>query len=907
MVDVHMPDGSVLRLPDTKPRDQVRDMIATKFPGMAQQSGTQQRTYTIQAPDGRKITIRANDEATALRGAQEWVEANPAAGMSGSLPDYGPVSINIGNQQVKVDRRFLSLSPDEQNQTVEEIAGQIGIQPGESVFVKTPDGIAVFPAGTSTEVMERALQEAYRPTAGGASELARLEEGIRRAHAAGDAENVRILGQAYREMQGNRPGNAPPSPAYDSALAAASEASRKFTKQVGGERRFEIKTPDGRTYEVAGAADEQSALAALQAHLGNGASRASSPDLMGATAATLSGIVNGIPVIGPMAQNASDALVGAGAALSGGDYGQTVQNLRDRRQAFAEANPVANIAGNLVGGIGAYGALAKTASGAHALGLGPGMGMGARIGNSAASGAAITAADTYFKGGAPEEVLSSAVYGGAIGAVTPPLATAIGTAARAVGNKIAPTWAAATRPADEAARRTGLAVIRDRQANPSSVLNSADEEVARQAGVPLMNVDRGGETTRALARSVANQNPEAREIIRKAADDRFESQGLRAIDFIKRIGVDDLAYQQSIRDTAKFANAPRYRAAFEAPQAQAVWSPQIRQLMQSPMFRSAVNMAESRGADKAAITGFKAVKNPFQFNRDGSITLRVNPDGSRALPSLAFWNQVKINLDGMIERATRGAKPDRSLAADLTQMKNMLVADLDAAVPQYRSARQGAAAFFDAEDALEAGRKFANQPRSVPEAKRAFSAFSESEQQAFRTGYASELIDRIRSTRDRVNVINQVFGNQSSREMVELVFGKYRAHELEGYIRVENLADMIRGALGNSTTARQLFELGIGTGIGGGAGFLFSGGNMQGALAGAAIGGGRKAAQMMGQRVDAEVMKHVAKLLTSRDPSDLQKAIANAAMSPMWMRAINALEQALMIGPRASLPVAVGQ
>jgi hypothetical protein len=59
--------------------------------------------------------------------------------------------------------------------------------------------------------------------------------------------------------------------------------------------------------------------------------------------------------------------------------------------------------------------------------------------------------------------------------------------------------------------------------------------------------------------------------------------------------------------------------------------------------------------------------------------------------------------------------------------------------------------------------------------------------------------------------------------------------------------------------------------------------------------------------VDAEVMKHVAKLLTSRDPSDLQKAIANAAMSPMWMRAINALEQALTIGPRASLPMAVGQ
>ena len=35
-------------------------------------------TYTIEAPDGRKITIEAADEATAIRGAQEWTAANPA-------------------------------------------------------------------------------------------------------------------------------------------------------------------------------------------------------------------------------------------------------------------------------------------------------------------------------------------------------------------------------------------------------------------------------------------------------------------------------------------------------------------------------------------------------------------------------------------------------------------------------------------------------------------------------------------------------------------------------------------------------------------------------------------------------------------------------------------------------------
>lgn len=624
------------------------------------------------------------------------------------------------------------------------------------------------------------------------------------------------------------------------------------------------------------------------------------PDIMGSTAATLGGLVNGIPVLGPMAQNASDAIIGGGSALMGGDYGETVQGLRDRRAQLAEANPVADIAGNLAGGIGAYGGLAKTAGGAAALGLEGNI--LSRIGNSAASGAAISGADAAFKGGSLNDMLTNASYGAGIGAVTPPIASGLGAAARAVGAKFAPTIAGALHPAEEGSRRAGQVFARDMQVNPSGMFNATDEAVARQAGVPLMNVDRGGETTRALARSVANQNPEARSIITKAADERFETQGLRAIDMIKRVtggSVDDLAYQRSVKDAARLANGPRYRAAENSPAAAAIWTPQIRQLMQSNLFRSAIVAAESRGTDKAAIAGVKAVRNPFTFGPNGQIGLKTMPDGSRALPSLQFWDQVKRNLDGMIDGAVRGAKPDRTKVADLTTIKNMLVSELDAVVPQYQAARRGAATFFDAEDALEAGKKFATQPKAIPEATQAFSSFSAPEKQAFATGYASEIIDRIRSTRDRVNVINQIFGSQASREMNELVFGAAKARQLEAYVRVEGLADAIRGALGNSTTARQLVELGIGTGVGGVTGFGLSGGNFGAALQGATLGAGAAGARALGQRIDAKVMQEVARTLTSRDPKDLQKAIYNASLSPKWMDAIKALETRLQIGTRA--------
>ncbi|WP_323012894.1 hypothetical protein [Devosia sp.] len=638
----------------------------------------------------------------------------------------------------------------------------------------------------------------------------------------------------------------------------------------------------------------------------NAPKEAGRPDLMGATAATLGGLVNGIPVLGPMVQNTSDALIGAGSQLMGGNYGETVRGLQERRAQLSEANPVADIAGNLAGGLGAYGGLAKTAGGAAALGLEGSL--GARIGNSAASGAAISGADAAFKGGTANDILTNAAYGGGIGAVTPPIASGLGLAARAIGSKVAPTIAGAIRPAEEASRRTGQVFARDMQVNPGGMFNAADEALARQAGIPLMNVDRGGETARALARSVANQNPEARSIITKAADERFESQGLRAIDFIKRLtggAVDDLGYQKSIREVAKMVNKPRYDAAFNHPQAQNVFTADLQELMQSPAIQRAITMTQGRGKDLAAIDGFVPVQNPFRQGQDGVWRLVQKANGTLAVPNLQFWDQVKRNLDGMIGVAQRGG--DNTELSILTQLKNKLVGSLDGAVPQYRTARQGAASFFDAEDALEAGKKFATQPRNVPEARKAFEAFNPTEKQAFQTGYASELIDRIRSTRDRVNVINQVFGSQSSREMAELVFGPTRARQLEAYVRVEGLADAIRGALGNSTTARQLVELGIGTGVGGAAGFGISGGNFGTAIQGAALGAGAAGARALGQRIDAKVMQEVARILTSRDPKDLQKAIYNASMSPTWMEAIRTMEQQLQIGTRAALVPSAGQ
>lgn len=594
----------------------------------------------------------------------------------------------------------------------------------------------------------------------------------------------------------------------------------------------------------------------------------------------LEGAASGIPIAGPFIQKGSDFLATEiGGRLTGQNPAQMRDELAQRRAARESQYPASALSGNLAGAIGATGAVGSTAVGARGLGI-VGESLLGKSGASAVSSMAIGAADTAARGGDAFDVAQNGLISGAIGGAIPVVGAGVRAGLGAAADRAAPIVNSIRFPEEEAQRRLGSAFLRDRQAAPQNMLSPFDERVSQITGVPLINADRGGETTRALARSVANQSPEARAIIEKTASDRFGAQSQRATDFVKLItggAVDDIGYQQAIKDAARYVNKPRYEKAFDSSSAQQMFSPELQELMQSPAIQRAARMATARSANRGAVEGFKAVENPFHQAPDGAFKLRQKADGTLIAPTLRFWDQVKRNLDSDIGKAQRAG--DNTLFADLTALKNKLVANLDEAVPEYRAARQGAASYFDAEDAIEAGKKFATSPRSIPEARRAFEKFSPPEKAAFQTGFASELIDRIKASGDRTNVINQVFKSQAAREQMELVFGPQKLRQIEAYVRVEDIADRLRGALGNSTTARQLVELGIGAG----SGFAVTGGDWKGALGGALV---AKGARNLTQRADAKVMERVAELLTRDDPKAIQAAVRHATQSPAFMRAL---------------------
>jgi hypothetical protein len=669
---------------------------------------------------------------------------------------------------------------------------------------------------------------------------------------------------------------------------------------------FEITAPDGKKYRVTGA-NKAGAFKALKAQLADlektkpehghkdlGLDPSKLPEgynpdtgevedtgIAAKGAAFTTGFTDGIPIVGPTLQKGVNAAAaGIGSAISGQSFADTYDQTTAVTEDSQRDNPRTALGGRIAGAVAPMLALGGTTLGAQALGV-TGRSLGTRALASGMSNAGINMADTTARGGDLKETLKSGGIGALIGIAVPYLGAGLNKLWQAGAETLGPRINALTRPTYEAGRRVTKAIETD----TTGVLGASDEASAAMNGQDLLNVDRGGETTRSLARSAANQDPEARALIDRTVKDRFASQGERAESFIDRISggtADSQAAQEAISTAAKKSNPVAYGKAYSAPAAQDLSQPELLNLLQSPAVREAAKQAETRSANRAVVEGFKPVKSPFVIDEAGNVSMK---EGVR--PTLQFWDQVKRNLDADIGKASRAG--DKTAVADLTALKSKLVKELDAAVPEYKAARQGAMGFFDAEDALDAGRKFVMQNRNLAETQKALAGMTPTERTAFAVGFASEMKAAIKQTGDSVNVTRKLFGSEQARQKIMLALGKKNYQEFEQFVKVENAMDMLRGAMGNSTTARQLAEMGLAGGVVGGGTFAMTG-DWKKSLGSAIVAG---LVRKGGAKVDERMTKQIAQLLLSNDPTALQRAATMAARNPQAAAAVEAIQSVI--------------
>ena len=553
-------------------------------------------------------------------------------------------------------------------------------------------------------------------------------------------------------------------------------------------------------------------------------------------------------------------------------YQATVKRERERGKEIEKQYPGTSLAGEVAGAV--------------ALPVGGVLRAGTLLGR-AGRGAALGAGTGALTGFGEGEGTAGSLTGAAIGA---PLGAAVGAAAvpvveglaRGIGaavSKPASIIAGNLNPERSAQRAVGRALQEAEQVDPGAAQRFTAGHLT--PGGDAVAADVLGEPGRRLARSASNISGQAAETLNQTINPRLEGQA-------GRIGrwIDDTlsfpnahAQQQALEATQRSTNSAAYRRAYEQG-AGGLWTPELERLASSDAVSGAMQKAVKSAQDEAVVSGAGGFNPKISFTPDGRIQFNRGPNGVPTYPDLQYWDQVRRELSDAAQRAGRGTEEARRLGRFATALNT----ELDRAVPSYAIARRTAAGFFGAENALEAGQKFATQKFGHAEAREAIARMNDTERALFRDGYASRMKEVIANQADRADLVKKIGASPAAREKMELALGRQRANELIAMMHGESIMQKLLPAVqGNSSTAMQLLGAGgAGAGAGGYLGYDPTTSGITTALLAGLKGRG-----------DRAVAQHVARLLTSRDPQTLRQGMAMLARSPRNMRMLASVDAAL--------------
>lgn len=281
------------------------------------------------------------------------------------------------------------------------------------------------------------------------------------------------------------------------------------------------------------------------------------------------GIIEGIPVVGPVLRGGADrAAALARTITSGKTYGEELEGIQKRNEKDKAEHPYFDTGAQIVGGV--VGTLPLVAAAPAAFGAGAGS-LAARAGASALSGGALGAADSAVRSeGDAGAVKTGAVVGGALGAAAPVVGAGVGRVVGAFTSK---------------GRTNGL--VQEALEGISEKDLAAAQHLIEQSrsvpggGVPLtldeaLNAVTGGQATRAsqLARVVGNSGGEGGRVMGEfyaARPARVDNVGKAAFDRVAppNLKPSDVGFDLQDAARAGVAQTPEGQALGRARAAQA--------------------------------------------------------------------------------------------------------------------------------------------------------------------------------------------------------------------------------------------------------------------------------------------------------------------------------------------------
>lgn len=157
----------------------------------------------------------------------------------------------------------------------------------------------------------------------------------------------------------------------------------------------------------------------------------------GALSAAAGGLVEGLPIIGPVIKGGVDRGVAGLRAMTGeGDYASELARVQEASRRTQEAHPIATGAGNVAGAVAGTVPMVMAAPAAFGAGSAP---LAVRSVASALSGAGLGGADAAVRsGGDLEAAKEGAMWGAGLGGLGPGVGAGVGQVARALMNKVRP-------------------------------------------------------------------------------------------------------------------------------------------------------------------------------------------------------------------------------------------------------------------------------------------------------------------------------------------------------------------------------------------------------------------------------------------------------------------------------------
>ncbi len=599
-------------------------------------------------------------------------------------------------------------------------------------------------------------------------------------------------------------------------------------------------------------------------------------------AGALGGILAGLDSAGnTLAFNVPRNLAaGLRSLKNGSSFDQEYDYLKKVGEEAAAAHPIISGVGTAAGALGSLAVMPEAAPtmmgrAAQAAKWGAGMAGASELADSKDLGKAATAAAL---GG---------VLGGAAGPVVEGAAQVVGKVAQPVMGYAR----GAINADDEAARRVAAAIARDQEIGgagftPDQLRGALDKNN------PAILGDMGGETTRALARDAANTSPEGRFALNEAISPRYDTQAERLAQTADEMssGVSNFEKRQQLEALAREQNNANY-GRFRAMTQGGVWTPDLEQATASPAVQDAIRKTLETSREAAVARGQKVAESPFVRGADGTYTIARRADGTEIKPTGEFWDHVQRNMSSAANKAASYGEGDKFGAGLINETRKKITGHLDELTTVngesvYNTARTGAAKAFGAGDAIEAGEKYFSHKGTAQELSNAVGKFKGAEKELFHDSVAQAVAKKLRvDVADRQNAINALFKNEEGRKKLLIGLGsKERMDKLEAQLHIERVMDAMRPAVqGNSTTARQLAEMGLAGGIGG-SGYVTGSDT-------ATMGGiGLFAASLAKHRIDANLARKVGELIASRDPANIAKVEKMLVKNPRMMDAFRKVE-----------------